>query len=298
MSYSTISKSSIKAIAIGSFDGIHKGHKKLIKQLGKDGALVVVRSDKASLTPGDRRQEYSGVPCFYYDLDDISELRGDEFIDMLKKDFVNLNKIVVGYDFKFGKDRAWDKHDLKHLFDGEVVVVDEFCFDGLGVHSSAIKRFLRDGDIYRANRLLGREYSVVGRVVDGQGIGKKYLYPTLNLDITPYLVPKNGVYATRTKIDDITYSSITFIGNRLSTDGEFAIENHILDKNIDYRPNFVRVCFVEWIRDNMKFDTLEDLKRQISKDIIIAQNVAKSCDLSIEEVSLHSRNLEGVYGER
>ncbi|WP_192940223.1 bifunctional riboflavin kinase/FAD synthetase [Campylobacter porcelli] len=298
LSYSTILKSSIKAIAIGNFDGIHKGHKELIKQLGKDGALVVVRSDKACLTPKDRHQEYSGVPCFYYDLKDISELRGDEFIEMLKRDFVNLSKIVVGYDFKFGKDRAWDKHDLKHLFSGEVVVVDEFCFDGLGVHSSAIKRFLRDGDIYRANRLLGREYSVVGMVIDGQGIGKKYLYPTLNLDITPYLVPKDGVYATRTKIEDNTYSSITFIGYRLSTDGEFAIENHILDKSIDNRPSSVRVCFVEWIRDNAKFDNLDDLKKQISKDIVIAQNVAKSCDLSIEEVSLHSRNLEGVYDER
>lgn len=295
MNYSTISKSSVKSVAIGSFDGIHKGHKELIKKLGDGGALVVICNGRACLTPGDRRQEYSGVPCFYYDLDDISELRGDEFIDMLKKDFVNLKKIVVGYDFKFGKDRAWDKHDLKHLFDGEVVVVDEFCFDGLGVHSSAIRRFLRDGDIYRANRLLGREYSVVGKVIAGQGIGKKYLYPTLNLDITPYIVPKNGVYATRTKIDNTTYSSITFIGNRLSTDGEFAIENHILDKNIDYRPDFVRVCFVEWIRDNMKFDSLDELKNQIAKDIIIAKNVAKSCDLSIDEISLHSRNLEGVY---
>lgn len=295
MNYSTISKSSVKSVAIGSFDGIHKGHKELIKKLGDGGALVVICNGRACLTPGDRRQEYSGVPCFYYDLDDISELRGDEFIDMLKKDFVNLNKIVVGYDFKFGKDRAWDKHDLKHLFDGEVVVVDEFCFDGLGVHSSAIRRFLRDGDIYRANRLLGREYSVVGRVVDGQGIGKKYLYPTLNLDITPYLVPKNGVYATRTKIDNTTYSSITFVGYRLSTDGEFAIENHILDNDIDVTPSSVRVCFVEWIRDNKKFDSLDELKNQIAKDIIIAKNVAKSCDLSIDEISLHSRNLEGVY---
>ncbi len=295
MNYSTISKSSVKSVAIGSFDGIHKGHKELIKKLGDGGALVVICNGRACLTPGDRRQEYSGVPCFYYDLDDISELRGDEFIDMLKKDFVNLKKIVVGYDFKFGKDRAWDKHDLKHLFDGEVVVVDEFCFDGLGVHSSAIRRFLRDGDIYRANRLLGREYSVVGKVIAGQGIGKKYLYPTLNLDITPYIVPKNGVYATRTKIDDITYSSITFIGNRLSTDGEFAIENHILDNDIDVTPSSVRVCFVEWIRDNKKFDSLDELKNQIAKDIIIAKNVAKSCDLSIDEISLHSRNLEGVY---
>ncbi|WP_086269832.1 bifunctional riboflavin kinase/FAD synthetase [Campylobacter devanensis] len=295
LNYSTISKSSIKSVAIGSFDGIHKGHKELIKKLGDGGALVVICNGRACLTPGDRRQEYSGVPCFYYDLDDISELRGDEFIDMLKKDFVNLKKIVVGYDFKFGKDRAWDKHDLKHLFDGEVVVVDEFCFDGLGVHSSAIRRFLRDGDIYRANRLLGREYSVVGKVIAGQGIGKKYLYPTLNLDITPYIVPKNGVYATRTKIDENTYSSITFVGYRLSTDGKFAIENHILDNDIDITPSSVRVCFVEWIRDNKKFDSLDELKNQIAKDIVIAKNVAKSCDLSIDEISLHSRNLEGVY---
>ncbi|MBP3676041.1 MAG: bifunctional riboflavin kinase/FAD synthetase, partial [Campylobacter sp.] len=219
----------------------------------------------------------------------------DEFIDMLKRDFVNLNKIVVGYDFKFGKDRAWDKHDLGHIFSGEVVVVDEFCFDGLGVHSSAIRRFLRDGDIYRANRLLGREYSVVGKVIAGQGIGKEHLYATLNLDITPYLAPCDGVYATRTKIDENTYSSITFVGYRLSTDGEFAIENHILDKDIDITPSSVRVCFVEWIRDNKKFDSLDELKNQIAKDIIIAKNVAKSCDLSIDEISLHSRNLEGVY---
>ncbi|WP_086256633.1 bifunctional riboflavin kinase/FAD synthetase [Campylobacter sp. RM12176] len=295
LNYSTISKSSVKSVAIGSFDGIHKGHKELIKKLGDGGALVVIRNGRACLTPGDRRQEYSGVPCFYYELKDILDLRGDEFIDMLKRDFVNLNKIVVGYDFKFGKDRAWDKHDLGHIFSGEVVVVDEFCFDGLGVHSSAIKRFLRDGDIYRANRLLGREYSVVGKVIAGQGIGKEHLYATLNLDITPYLAPCDGVYATRTKIDENTYSSITFVGYRLSTDGKFAIENHILDNDIDITPNSVRVCFVEWIRDNKKFDSLDELKKQIAKDIIIAKNVAKSCDLSIDEISLHSRNLEGVY---
>ena len=298
LSYSTISKSSIKAVAIGSFDGIHKGHKALIKQLGDGGALVVIRSGRACLTPGNRREEYSGVPCFYYELRDISELRGDEFINMLKNDFVNLSKIVVGYDFKFGKDRAWDKHDLSHLFGGEIVVVDEFCFDGLGVHSSAIRRFLRDGDIYRANRLLGREYSVIGRVIAGQGIGRTHLYATLNLDIAPYLIPCEGVYATRTKIDQQTYSSITFIGHRLSTDGRFAIENHILSQNIDIAPSSVRVCFIEWIRNNAKFDSLDELKKQIAKDIIIAQNVAKSCDLSIDEISLHSRDLQGVYGER
>lgn len=286
-----MTKNEVRAAAIGHFDGIHKGHKELIKKLGQNGALIIIESNKANLTPKDRREEYSGVPCFYYDLKDIKDLRGDEFINLLKVDFVNLEKIVVGYDFKFGRDRAWDKFDLRNIFNGEVVMVDEFSFDNLGVHSSAIRRFLRDGDIYRANRLLGREYSVKGKVITGQGIGKKQLFPTLNLDITPYIIPKDGVYATRTKIDDNTYNSITFIGNRLSTDGVFSIESHLLGVSLLQTPSEVRTCFVDRIRDNRKFDNLEDLKSQIQKDIKIATNVSKVCDLSIVDDVTHSRDL-------
>lgn len=286
-----MTKNEVRAAAIGHFDGIHKGHKELIKKLGQNGALIIIESNKANLTPKDRREEYSGVPCFYYDLKDIKDLRGDEFINLLKVDFVNLEKIVVGYDFKFGRDRAWDKFDLRNIFNGEVVMVDEFSFDNLGVHSSAIRRFLRDGDIYRANRLLGREYSVKGEVITGQGIGKKQLFPTLNLDITPYIIPKDGVYATRTKIDDNTYNSITFIGNRLSTDGVFSIESHLLGVSLLQTPSEVRTCFVDRIRDNRKFDNLEDLKNQIQKDIKIATNVSKVCDLSIVDEVTHSRDL-------
>ena len=286
-----MTKNEVRAAAIGHFDGIHKGHKELIKKLGQNGALIIIESNKANLTPKDRRDEYSGVPCFYYDLEQIKDLRGDEFINLLKIDFVNLEKIVVGYDFKFGRDRAWDKFDLRNIFNGEVVMVDEFSFDNLGVHSSAIRRFLRDGDIYRANRLLGREYSVKGKVITGQGIGKKQLFPTLNLDITPYIIPKDGVYATRTKIDDNTYNSITFIGNRLSTDGVFSIESHLLGVSLLQTPSEVRTCFVDRIRDNRKFDNLEDLKSQIQKDIKIATNVSKVCDLSIVDEVAHSRDL-------
>ncbi|QQF51885.1 bifunctional riboflavin kinase/FAD synthetase [Campylobacter fetus] len=292
MSYfTTISKDKIEAIAIGHFDGIHKGHKELIKKLGKNGALVVVESDKACITPGDRREEYSGIPCFYYHLKDIVELRGDEFLKLLQNEFPNLKRIVVGYDFKFGKDRAWDKHDLKNLFHGEVLVVNEFSFDGLGVHSSAIRRFLRDGDIYRANRLLGREYSIKGRVIRGQGLGKKSIYPTLNLVVEPYIAPKNGVYATRTKIGDDTYSSITFIGNRFTTDGAFSIESHLFDVDLKDNIDEVRVCFIERIRDNFKFNSLDELKTQISKDMLIARNVAKCCDLSLQDDYIHARDL-------
>ena len=286
-----VDKSSIQAVAIGHFDGLHKGHKELIKQLGPNGALIVIQSDKANLTPKRRREEYAGVPCFYYDLHSVKNLRGDYFIGLLRRDFKNLKRRVVGYDFKFGKDRDWDKHDLGTIFDGEVIIVDEFSFDGLGVHSSAIRRFLSDGDIYRANRLLGREYSVEGEVIKGQGIGKNELYPTLNLIIYPYATPRDGVYATRTRIGDKTYASVTFIGTRISTDGLFSIENHVIDEALDTTPSHVRVCFIERIRDNMKFYALKDLKAQIAKDIEIAKSVSKTCDLTLTEGSTHLREI-------
>lgn len=286
-----LAKQDIKAVAIGSFDGIHRGHKELIKALGKNGALIIIETEKANLTPGSRREEFSGVPCFYYSLKQIKNLRGDYFIGLIKRDFKGLNRIVVGYDFKFGKDRGWDKFDLKNLFEGEVVIVDEYIFDGLGVHSSSIRRLISDGDIYRANRLLGREYSIEATVVSGQGLGKKEIYPTFNLNIKPYLAPAFGVYATRTRIGDDTYSSVSFVGQRLSTDNKFSIETHVIGEDIKIAPNTIRVCFIERLRDNKKFYNLKELKEQISKDIEIAKNLGKACDLTLKECDTHERQL-------
>mgnify|MGYP000917164771 FL=1 len=169
-SFSTLlTKDNITAVAIGHFDGVHRGHKQLLKQLGEFGGLVVIDKNKANITPKLKRAEYSNYPCFLYDFESIKGLSGEEFIALLKRDFKNLKKIVVGFDFRFGRNRAWDKHDLRRIFDGEVVVVDEVCFDGMGVHSSAIREYIKQGEIYKANRLLGREYSIEGRVIKGQG---------------------------------------------------------------------------------------------------------------------------------
>ena len=275
-----LTKDNITAVAIGHFDGVHRGHKELLKRLGEYGGLVVIDKNKANITPGLKRAEYSRYPCFLYDFDSIKGLGGDEFIALLKRDFKNLQKIVVGFDFRFGRNRAWDKYDLRRIFDGEADIVDEFCFEGMGVHSSAIREYIKQGEIYKANRLLGREYSIEGRVIKGQGIGSRELVPTLNLDIKSYLLPREGVYATRTRIGNKTYGSVTFIGNRVSTDGNFSVETHVLNENITDAGN-VAVCFIKRLRDNRKFASLEELKRQIYIDIKQAMEFVGVCDLHV-----------------
>ena len=273
-----LTRDNITAVAIGHFDGVHRGHKELLKRLGVYGGLVVIDKNKANITPGLKRAEYSRYPCFLYDFNEIKGLSGEEFIALLKRDFKNLQKIVVGFDFRFGRGRAWDKYDLARIFDGEVEIVDEFCFEGMGVHSSAIREYIKQGEIYKANLLLGREYSIEGRVIKGQGIGSRELVPTLNLDIKNYLLPREGVYATRTRIGNKTYGSVTFIGNRVSTDGNFSVETHVLNENIaDARG--VAVCFIKRLRDNLKFSDLASLKAQIKIDINAAMDFVGVCDL-------------------
>ena len=273
-----LTKDNITAVAIGHFDGVHRGHKELLKRLGVYGGLVVIDKNKANITPGLKRAQYSRYPCFLYDFNEIKGLSGEEFIALLKRDFKNLQKIVVGFDFRFGRGRAWDKYDLARIFDGEVEIVDEFCFEGMGVHSSAIREYIKQGEIYKANLLLGREYSVEGRVIKGQGIGSRELVPTLNLDIKSYLLPREGVYATRTRIGYKTYGSVTFIGNRVSTDGNFSVETHVLNENIEGASD-VAVCFIKRLRDNLKFSDLASLKAQIKIDINAAMDFVGVCDL-------------------
>jgi riboflavin biosynthesis protein ribF len=283
-SFSTLlTKDNITAIAIGHFDGVHRGHKQLLKQLGEFGGLVVIDKNKANITPKLKRAEYSSYPCFLYDFDAIKGLSGEEFIALLKHDFKNLKKIVVGFDFRFGRNRAWDKYDLERIFDGEVVLVDEVCYDGMGVHSSAIREFIKQGKIKEANKLLGREYSIEGDVIKGQGIGAKELVATLNLEVKSYLLPHEGVYATRTRMGSYTYGSVTFIGTRVSTDGNFSVETHILDEVAPKVTKHVAVCFVKRIRDNEKFANLSELKEQIKCDIAEARKSVGVCDLYCDE---------------
>lgn len=263
-------------IAIGGFDGMHIGHQELFKHLDPTGVIVVINTGYANLTPNNFRQRHTEHYVYFYNLKDIRHLDGAGFVALLQKDFPQLKKIVVGYDFHFGKNRRYSHQDLRNLFDGEVIIVDEVCHHNDSVHSHKIRQKLSIGDIKGANEFLGYNYTICGKKIKGQGIGAKELVATINLEAREFLVPKEGVYVTTTRIDDEEHyhPSVSFVGHRVSTDGSFAIETHILDEKVLCNEK-AEISFIEYIRENKKFDTMDELREAIQKDIAIANKELK-----------------------
>ncbi len=268
------------AIAIGGFDGMHLGHQALFQKLGKHGTVLVIETGYANLTPHEERKNFTHYPLFIVDLEEIRHFDGVEFLQFLQENFPKLEKIVVGYDFHFGKNRCYSSADLKEMFSGEVVVVEEVKYKNDSIHSHKIRAKLQLGDIEGANNFLGHNYTIRGKYVRGQGLGAKELVATVNIQTQGFLLPKEGVYATLTRIDneEHLHPSVSFIGHRVSTDGSFAVETHILDTEVVCETN-ASISFVSFIRDNKKFATLQALKEAIQKDINIATKKLKFLQL-------------------
>ena len=267
-----VNKNEITSIAIGGFDGMHIAHQELFKNLDDNGAIVSIESGYANLTPKRYRQEYSIYPIYYYVLENIRHLEGDEFIKLLKEEFPNLKKIVVGFDFCFGKNRKYCREKLKELFDRIVIVIDEIKLNNIAVHSRIIREYIKSGDIKMANKLLGKEYKIYGQQIKGQGLGAKSFVPTINLKVDEFLLPNEGVYITKTILDNKEFNSITFLGHRVTTDGSYAVETHIIDEDIQNDNHTTQIKFYDKLRDNQKFDSFEELKNQILEDIKSAKN--------------------------
>jgi riboflavin kinase/FMN adenylyltransferase len=260
----------IKSITIGSFDGLHLAHQELITLAE---VVVVIERNSGYLTPGYKRTHYTGKPCAFYLFDKVKSLGPQEFIDKLKEDFPQLKKIVVGYDFHFGKGKEGNAEILRELFDGEVVIVNEVAIEGIPIHSRTIRTYLKEGDIDLASKLLGRNYIIEGEVTKGQGVGKKELVPTLNLKVDHYQLPPEGVYGTKTKIGNEWYPSVSFLGHRVTTDGSYAIETHVIGRDIGEVDDAVWIEFIAFIRKNRKFEGLDALRKQIKEDIRMAESI-------------------------
>jgi riboflavin kinase/FMN adenylyltransferase len=260
----------IKSIAIGSFDGIHVAHNVLIDQAD---AIVIIERNGGYLTPGYKRSDFTSKVCCFYHFDVIKALTPEQFVSKLIEDFPCLEKIVVGYDFAFGKNKAGNAEILQILFAGDVKIVSEVSIKGISVHSRTIKKYLIEGNIAMVNMLLGRNYSIEGQVISGQGLGKKELVPTLNLNIEAYQLPLEGVYATRTLVKGVWYASVSFLGHRVTTDGSYAVESYVLDRELAEVSGTVALEFVVFIRKNQKFESLEILKAHIFNDIEKARKI-------------------------
>ena len=247
------------SLTIGGFDGVHIAHQELIKKAD----IVLVIEKGSSLTPGFERFFYINKKTDFLILEEIKHLKAIEFINILKK--YNASKIIVGEDFKFGKNRSGDINTLKKHF--EVEVISEIKIDGIGVHSQIIREFIKKGEIKKANKFLGRNYKIRGLHIKGQGLGKKEFVPTINIELfKPFTIPKPAVYITKTN----SSPSVTFIGIR-STDNNFSIETHILNSGQVPNSNIIDIEFIKILRENMKFENLKRLKEQIFKDIINAK---------------------------
>ena len=259
----------IRSIAIGSFDGMHVAHRELTALA--DAVAVIERFGPARLTPGYKRGWYCDKPLSFYLFDRIRHLSAEGFIEKLREDFPRLEKIVVGYDFRFGRDRQGTARMLERLFDGEVVVISEVTVGGISVHSRTIREYLRQGDLAQANRMLGRAYAIDGEAIRGQGLGRREFVPTINLKVEGYQLPAEGVYAGYTQAEGRRHPSVIFLGHRRSTDGSFAVETHLLGvKDATPAPR-LSLEFVDFLRFNQRFENRGALKRQILLDIAAAE---------------------------
>lgn len=278
------------AVALGFFDGLHLGHIEVIKRaLLKDGlcSVVFTFNDKTSLpkfngkkgqciiTHEQKTRIFAGLGVervYAPDFSDVKDFSATEFVEKILKDALSAAYVVCGYDFRFGKGGEGNPETLKRLCaeNGiECEVVPAVAVDGVTVSSTVIRQLIRDGDIDKANRYLGYELSYDLFVKEGSRIGRTIGFPTINQEIPDYMVkPKNGVYKSWTIVDGKTYRSITNIGIKPTVDytGDSLMETHIIGFDGDLYGHTVRVALREFIRDEVKFGSLEALKKQLEED--------------------------------
>lgn len=292
-------------VALGSFDGIHKGHLVLIDEIiqkaKKNGGKSVVytfenhplsvvdkeRAPKLLLNNDDKKEilEELGVDvlCLKKFNNDLMKLEPEEFIVNLISEF-NVKGIVVGFNYKFGYKNKGDVQFLKELskkFNFELCVEDPYKIDEEIVSSTKIRNLISCGDIKKANDMLGRCYCLSGIVVGGKRLGRTIGFPTANLKtLDTMLIPKIGVYYTNVKIKDKIYKGITSVGNNPTVNGKnTTIETYILDFNEDIYDSNIKVYFISRLRDEKKFSGLDELKKQLEMDKSFAKEQSKMINL-------------------
>lgn len=294
--YNDYAFSSPTAVALGNFDGVHIGHARLIKALTDlEFTSVVYTFEKhpanmlsgnetlLTINTNDEKAEILselGVDnLIFADFLSVKDMTPREFVDKILIEKLSAREVVCGYNYRFGKRGEGDTELLEKLLREKGVgltVIDEVTLDGMPVSSSEVRRALLSGDMPLAERLLGRPYFINSTVVHGNALGRKLGFPTVNETfglgrlILPY-----GVYFARTVIGESALPAVVNVGIRPtvnSTDLTPSVEAHIIDFEGDLYGSKVRVEFIKKHRNEQKFASLDDLKRQIEKDITECRN--------------------------
>lgn len=280
------------ALTIGFFDGVHLGHRYLVSELSdcakKRGLATavltfrthprqVLHSDyiPSLLTTTDEKivlLKETGVDYVVLTefTQELSLLSAQEFMRLLH-DKLNVRCLMIGYDHRFGHNRSENFEDYVEFgkeIGIEVIQSSPLVIGGLNVSSSAVRKTISEGDVAKAARLLGREYSLAGTVVKGFQVGRTIGYPTANIAYDDCrLLPKDGVYAARVTVDSHAYDAMLYIGSRPTVNtGKISVEAYLFDFSDDIYDKEVNVNFVERIRESIKFDSIEELKKQLEKD--------------------------------
>lgn len=280
-------------IALGSFDGVHLGHRKLIELLKKEakifgtGSMVytfhthprkLLTPDKHIylITDNEKRAEIIealGVDMLYLeDFNSIRDMSAEAFVRDILVGRFGVKSVVVGYNYRFGIKGEGNSEVLKQLgekYGFRVNVVGAVEVNGHAVSSSLIRHIIRSGDVEKVADYLGREFSVHGKVIYGKQNGEVMGIKTANIyvekDIT---LPKKGVYFTTTLLNGKTYKSITNIGFNPTFSGEsLSVETHLLEFNNNIYGEEIEIFFHKHRRDEIRFESMEDLVRQIRSDI-------------------------------
>jgi len=287
-------------VALGVFDGVHLGHQRVIQQTLADartsrGLAVVITFDRhpnAVVAP-DR------VPPLIYSLpqklrtlaalgvdatwlipfdEAFSRQSGQTFVRGLARDFGSLNSVCVGAEFTFGHKRSGDVallRDLGRELGFAVHGMEAVNTDGLAVSSTRIRDAIQAGEIEVASRMLGRPYTLAGLVVRGDGLGRQLGFPTANLDICGLVLPPNGVYAARARVQGRFHAVVLNIGFRPTLKNptpQLQVEAHLPGYDGNLHGQELEVTFVGKLRDEQRFPSLEALKAQIAQDIQVARN--------------------------
>lgn len=288
-------------VTIGTFDGVHLGHQKIIEQLNLEAEKVDGESVLLTFDPHPRIvlfPENHGVKLIQtldekfqvlenFNLKNVvlvpftkefSELSATEFVEQILVGNLKAKKVVIGYDHQFGRNREGNIEFLKSVsekYGFEVIEISAKSIDEINISSTKIRDSLLRGDVETAKLFLSRSYEISGKVIKGNQLGRTIGFPTANINVDSdiKLIPANGVYAVRVKINNEMHFGVMNIGNKptVNSTNEKSLEVFIFDFNNDIYDSEITLFFDEHIRNEQKFANLDELKKAISNDEVVCR---------------------------